>query len=167
MALIVDIADEIYRESDSDSQHSIPSIAAWLRFSGNIGALNNLINTEYSINSSDLEIYNEKNVIIGNLEVSIYKQLYFTRFYEKLSKNSLGAASVDILTEASSDGGTLRWVNRNERSKTFNELKKDSQGELNRLVNWYKRNAYRPQHVEGADLTVECQPPNYNVRNIY
>ena len=41
---IVDIADEIYRELGSISTLSIPAIAYWVR--GNIGSLNNYINTE-------------------------------------------------------------------------------------------------------------------------
>lgn len=164
MAKVVDIADEIWRESDQDSSHSIPSIAAWLRFGGNLGTLNNLLHTDYSVNSSDLEIYNSSNVIIGDNEVAIYKALYFIKFYDRMVKNSLGAASVDLLTEASSDGGTLRWVNRNEKAKTFAQLKKDYQTELDKLINWYKRNAYAPQSIDGADTIVCNVPPNYNTR---
>lgn len=164
MAYIVDIADEIYRDSSNDESHSIPSIAAWLRFNGNLGSLNNLLHTDYSVSSSDLEIYDGSNVIIGNEEVAIYKALYFIKFYDRMVKNSLGAASVDLLTEASSDGGTLRWVNRNEKAKTFASLKKDFQNELDKLINSYKRNAYSPQSIDGADTIVCYEPPNYNIR---
>ena len=46
---VVDIADEIYRELGEITSLSIPAIAFWVRT--NIGALNNLINTGYSIDS--------------------------------------------------------------------------------------------------------------------
>ena len=51
---IVDIADEIFRELDQPKDVSVPQIAFWIRV--NVGSLNNLINTEYAIDTTTLEI---------------------------------------------------------------------------------------------------------------
>lgn len=155
MATVVDIADEIYRESDSDTQHSIASIAGWLRLSGNIGSLNNLLHTYYSIDSTSLEIVDRQGNLIGDSEVAVYKQLYFITFYERKIKSFLGVGSVDQLLEATSDGGTLRFVNRNDIAKSYIQLKKDSQSLLDKLIKMYKFNQYIPLSVEGDDTAVE------------
>lgn len=153
MAKIVDIADEIFRDSDSDSQHTIPSIAAWLRFAGNIGSLNNLLHTNYSVDSTSLEIVDSAGNYIGDEEISIYKQLYFISFYERKTKSFLGAGSVDQLLEATSDGGTLRFINRNEIAKSYMQLKKDTKQALDKLINQYKFNQYAPTSVDGDDTS--------------
>ena len=51
---IVDIADEIFRELDQPKDVSIPQIAFWIRV--NVGSLNNLLHTEYEIDTTTLEI---------------------------------------------------------------------------------------------------------------
>ena len=72
---VVDIADEIFRELAEPTNLSIPAISFWLR--ANIGQLNNYINTEYSIDSSDLEIKDTSSVEIGEDEKSVLKKMYF------------------------------------------------------------------------------------------
>ena len=157
MSKIVDIADSIWRdEVNQDSSVSIASIAAWLRFGTNIGQLNNTLHTSFSINSSTLEIVNSSGVEITDLESSIYKQLYLISYYGRNAKNSMGVGGVDQLIEATSDGGTLRFVNRNELAKSYIQLKKDIEEKLKNLVNAYKHNAYSPQHIEGDDTNVEA-----------
>ena len=67
---IVDIADEIFRELDQPTDVSIPQIAFWIRV--NVGSLNNLINTEYTIDTTTLEISPDPAIE----EKSILKKLY-------------------------------------------------------------------------------------------
>ena len=62
---IVEIADEIFRELGEPCTLSIPAIAYWLR--SNVGELNNLIYTSYSINPKDLEIIKVEN--LKNVEI--------------------------------------------------------------------------------------------------
>ena len=57
--IIVDIADDLYKELGEPSTISIPVIAFWLRC--NIGALNNALNTNFNIDSSSLEIQQKIN----------------------------------------------------------------------------------------------------------
>jgi hypothetical protein len=156
MSKIVDVADSIYRdEINQDSSVSIASIAAWLRFGTNLGQLNNLLNTDFSINSSSLEIVDSSGTEISDLESSIYKQLYLISYYSRNAKNSMGVGGVDQILEAQSDGGVLRFVNRNELAKSYIQLKKDIELKLKGLVNAYKHNAYAPQHVTGDDISVD------------
>lgn len=150
---VVDIADQIFRNLNEPSDLSIPYIASWLRFGANIGSLNNLVHKNYSLDSS-LELVSD-NEEIGIEEVSIYEQLFFINYYSRQAKNSLGVGGVDILLEATSDQGTLRFANRNEVSKTWNQMKKDSTEYLNKLLNLYKFNAYSPQSIEGDDVSVK------------
>lgn len=167
MAKVVDIADEIYRDSSQDSIHSIPSIAAWLRFSGNLGNLNTLIHTDYIINSTTLEIVSESSAAeIGNEEVGIYKLLYMEKYFERKVNTSLGAADADIISEASSDGGTLRFVSRSERSKVFNQLKKDIREQLNKNINYYLYNKATPLAVDGDDTSVISSSSRYAPNSI-
>ena len=51
---IVDMSDFTHRSLESSSLVSIASIAAYYR--NNIGKLNNLLNKDYSINSTSLEL---------------------------------------------------------------------------------------------------------------
>ena len=55
---VVDISDAIYRDLGEPSSISIPAIAFWVR--ENVGSLNNAINTDFSVNSTSLEIQREK-----------------------------------------------------------------------------------------------------------
>ena len=66
-----------------------------------------------------------------------------------------GVGGVDQLIEATSDGGTLRFVNRNELAKSYIQLKKDIEEKLKNLVNAYKHNSYVPLSVEGDDTNVD------------
>ena len=66
---IVDIADEIFRELDQPKDVSIPQIAFWIRV--NVGSLNNLLHTEYAIDTTTLEI----SPAPGIQEKSIMKRL--------------------------------------------------------------------------------------------
>ena len=153
MAKIVDLGNEIYTDSGFDDSHSIASIVAWMRFSANLGTLNNLLNTDYAVDSSSLEIVGSDGEI-GIEEASIYKLLYFQRFYEKMTKNSLGAASVDVISEVSDSGGTIRFASRNDKSKIYNQLKKDTMEQLNKVLNSYRFSKYSPSDVRGDDTNV-------------
>lgn len=152
MAKIVDISNGIYLDLEQPADISIPSISTWLR--QRIGDLNNLLNTTFAVDSTSLELIDAAGIEIGEIEVSVYKQLYYVRYFERQVKNSLGVAGVDILQEATSDGGTVSFVNRNQIAQSYIQLKRDANDLLNKLINYYKHNAYKPQQVIGADLEI-------------
>ena len=73
---VVDISDEIFRELGEPSTLSIPAIAYWIR--SNVGQMNNLIHTDYYIQSKDLEIVtlvNKVAVEISENEKAILKKM--------------------------------------------------------------------------------------------
>ncbi len=152
---IVDAADQIWRNLDSPTDSSISSIAAWLRFNTNLGKLNDLINKGYTIDSN-LEIIDRSGNEIDSGEIAIYELIYNVNYFERQIKKFLGAGSVDvmILQEATSDNGTLRFVNRNEIAKSFIQVKKDKETELGKLVNNYKFSNSRASQVTGDDESV-------------
>ncbi len=69
---IVDISDELFNELGEPDDISIASVAFWLRT--NIGSLNVLLNKDYSINQSTLEIESSDNNFTIN-EKSIFNNL--------------------------------------------------------------------------------------------
>ncbi len=142
---VTDIADEIHRELAFPSSLSIPAITFWLR--SNIGALNNLINASYLIDSTTLEFDTE----LTDQEKSILKKLYMIHYYDQKIRAALGAAANDAVLEVSSDGATVRKINKNEVSKTYALVRKQESEDLIKLIASYKQNASIPLQVAGDD----------------
>ena len=163
---IVDISDEIYRELGEPSDLSHASIAFWLRT--NIGDLNILINKEFYIIESTLEIgiVEDSGDVFGNIEKSIFKMLYSIHYYERLFRNALGAASTDSTIEIDQNGFRAKRVNKNELAKTYSDLRKQIVSELDILTRNYNLNQSRPLQVAGDD-TIEAPSRSYSYsRNI-
>ena len=150
---IVDIANEIYMELGELSSLSIPAIAFWLRT--NVGNLNARLNTSYEIDS-DFEITPE----MGLKEKDILKKLYMIHYYDAQLRSSLGAASTDTWVEISSDGTSVRRVNKIQQSQTYQTAKKIELEELEKLVHSYKVSASEPIQVAGTDTTEGYYSPN-------
>ena len=148
---IVDIADEIFRELDQPLEVSIPQIAFWIRV--NVGTLNNLINSEYAINTTTLEISPDPNLE----EKSILKKLYNIHYYNLKIRASLGAASKDSVLEVSADGASVRKINKNETGKVYLAIKRQEQDELNKEIANYNLTKSAPSQVTGDD-TVSDSP---------
>jgi len=154
---VVSIADEIRRELD-DSSLSTPSISYWIV--NNIGDLNNLIATSFQVSEDSIDISPELNVD----EKAILKKLYSIYFYDKKIRSFLGVASQDIILEVSSDGGTVRTVNKNEISKSYIQMKKLEQESLDKLVKGYNNNSVAPVQVCGDEELIEVRPRDYYQR---
>ena len=106
---VVDISDEIYKELGSPTTLSIPVVSYWVRT--NIGALNNAINTAYSINSTSLEIEQaicDVATAIGIDESSILKKMYMVHFYNQKIRTNITAVETDTVLEVTSDGMSVR-----------------------------------------------------------
>jgi len=154
---IVDIADEIYREMAEPEDISIPSIAYWLRT--NIGDLNIIINKNYSINGTTLEIEIPEGDSFGPTEKSIFKMLYGIHYYERLFRAALGAASTDSTIEIDQNGFRARKINKNELAKNYAELRKQIVAELMELTKNYNLNEARPLQIAGDDVYQESNRP--------
>lgn len=163
---IVDVADEIYRELGEPSDLSIASIAFWLRT--NIGDLNILINKKYYITEDTLEIgiLEDSGDEFKDIEKSIFKMIYSMHYYERLFRNALGAASTDSTIEIDQNGFRAKRVNKNELAKTYAELRKQINDELQILTKNYNLNEAKPLQVAGDD-TIEAPGRSYSYsRNI-
>tara|TARA_Y100000310_G_scaffold305099_2_gene344909 strand:- start:1558 stop:2010 length:453 start_codon:yes stop_codon:yes gene_type:complete len=133
---------------------TIPAIAFWLRT--NIGNLNARLNTSYSIDSITFEITPD----LGLKEKDILKKLYMIHHYDAQLRSSLGAASTDTWVEISSDGTSVRRVNKIQQSQTYQSAKKIELEELEKLVHSYKVSASAPIQVAGTDTTEGYYSPN-------
>ncbi len=150
---IVDLGTNIWKgELQESSDTSSVSIMFWLR--ANIGTLNNILGTQYIINSSTLEPNDESGNILGDSEAGIYKYLYLLNYYERQFKSFAGIGGVNLLIEATSDGGTLRFVDRTKMAQLYMQLRKDTEVTLNRLVNKYKFRNQTAVQVTGDDIFV-------------
>ena len=124
---ISDIANEIFMELGEPKTLSIPPIAFWLR--SNIGNLNSKINSSYDIDSTF-----EISPTITHKEKDILKKMYLIHHYDVKLRESLGAASTDTWVEISSDGTSVRRVNKIQQSQTYQSAKKSEMEELDNLV---------------------------------
>lgn len=165
---IVDLSDQIFRSLASPDDINIPSIAAFLRFNTNLGKLNNLLGTDFSINDTTLEIVDSSGVEIDSNAASVYEIIYSLNYLDRQIRRNLGAGSVDvnILQEATSDNGTLRFLSRNSVAQSYIQMKKDLQVQLNSLVNKYCYRAARPVSVDGDDLSIVSQSSRYAPNSI-
>ena len=151
---IVDIANEVYMELGELTTLSVPAIAFWLRT--NVGNLNARLNTTYKVDS-DFEI----TPILGDSEKDIFKKLYVIHHYDAKLRESLGAASTDTWVEISSDGTSVRRVNKVQQSQTYQSAKKLELEELEKLIHSYKMSASAPIQVAGDDTVEGYYSPNH------
>lgn len=158
--LIRDISDELHRELGSPTDISPASINFWLR--ANVGALNNLINTEYALASNEFtpEITEEAKAIL--------KKLYIVYYYGKQLLSNLGAAGLETIVEVESDGARVKRVNKTEVSKAFQQAKNAEEESLRQLVVAFKLNRATPLAVHGDDTVDGASFPNKYIfgRNI-
>jgi hypothetical protein len=165
MAKIVDIASEIYlNDIDQDTETSVAAIAQNLRSS--IGILNNLLNKNYYVDSSTLEILNsDDGAEIGIDESSIFKKMFLINYYERLVKKFLGANGADTIRSLNQDGIIVTMTDKNQIAQTYRNIKKDSQEELKGLVNRYRHNRSTPKQVVGDDALPKNPPLIVNPLN--
>jgi len=149
---VVDIANEIYTELGEPSTLSVPPITFWLR--SNIGLLNSKINADYYVDESDFEIKLDETTEIGVDEANILKKMYLIHHYDVKLRESLGAASTDTWVEITTDGTSVRRVNKIQQSQTYQVAKKTEMEDLDKLTFAYQRKGSKPLQVAGDD-TVE------------
>jgi hypothetical protein len=149
---VVDIANEIYLENAQPSDTSIPAIAFWIR--SNIGKLNNLIYTNYSINQTNLEIVDSSGNEVDILAAAIIKTMYKVYRVELDIRGILAGIGVDSVLEARDQDFSVKKINKSELLKTMTAFKKDSLKELHDLVHNYRSYNGSPSQVAGDDTVV-------------
>ena len=162
---VTSIAQEIYEELGEPSDLSISAIAAWVR--RNIGGLGNLINTEFQVNSTTLEI----NPNLNDAQKYIFKKMYSVYFFDLRIKSTGSLASTDFIT-IKDDIGSVQKANKNEILKSYISVRKQEYDELQDFVNKYELNEVTPLQVAGDDTIPGVYDPVgrnafYNIRTIW
>jgi len=155
------IAAELYLEIGSPCETKPVAISYWLKT--NLGILNNLLGLNLPTPATgNTAIIQSGGVAMTDAEKVILKQLYIVKYYDNLVRGSLGAASTDTVIEVSSDGATVRKINKNELSKTYLSLKNSALQELKTLIQSYNSGTVLPLGIVGDD-TVSYSPyiPTY------
>ena len=148
---VTSIAQEIYEEMGEPSDFSIAAIAAWVR--RNIGGLGNMINTEFTIDSSSLEI----SPNLTDAQKYIFKKMYSIYFFD-LKIKSTGSLAINDYTSIKDDFGSVQKLNKNEVLKNFYQIRQQEYKELKDFVDKYEINEVTPLQVAGDDTF----PGNYN-----
>ena len=161
---VTSIAQEIYEELGEPSDLSIAAIAAWVR--RNIGGLNNMINTTFSVDSSSLEI----SPNLSDIEKYIFKKMYSVYFFDLRIKSTGSLATTDFIT-IKDDIGSVQKANKNEVLKSYISVRKQEYDELKDLVNKYEFNQVTPLQVAGDDTIPGVYDPYrsafHNIRTIW
>lgn len=140
------LADDFHRDLNLDSTVTLGSIRLWVR--SNIGYLNNILGSSYSINETNGNVMPE---IDENVK-AIYKKIYEVYYYGKIIRENLTSTSFSAVLEVSDDAGRVRLANKNEIAKTYVDLKEKEQQNLNNLIDNYKMNiGMEPLAVHGVD----------------
>ena len=152
MALLEDVAKEIMKcEFDNDdSLNSKQAIECWLE--SNLGALNALINTSYSVDEPNLDCEAQ----------AIYKLLYLHHYYSKSARNALrGVMSGSSTCEGKSgdvtsvrDGESrVTFMNKNETAKVIRGMANDAKASLKDLVFNYNMYQSEPRQIGGIEAS--------------
>jgi hypothetical protein len=148
---VTSIAQEIYEEMGEPSDFSIAAIAAWVR--RNIGGLGNMLNTEFTIDSTTFEITPN----LTDIQKYIFKKMYSIYFFD-LKIKSTGSLAINDYTSIKDDFGSVQKLNKNEVLKNFYQIRQQEYKELQDLVNKYELNEVTPLQVAGDDTI----PGNYD-----
>ena len=142
---IVDVANLIFDLSVTSD--SIGYIANWIRDSG-IGQLNNLIQVNFAVDDS---LNYELNSNLANQEITILHKLYELFSINKTIQNNSGSSAFSQVDTVTSDGATVKMVNRNMISSNLLQLRKQIMDELKNLVTSYNNNNVTPLQTVGDD----------------
>lgn len=161
---VTSIAQEIYEEMGEPSDFSIAAIAAWVR--RNIGGLNNILATEFTIDSATFEITPN----LTDIQKYIFKKMYSIYFFD-LKIKSTGSLAINDYTSIKDDFGSVQKLNKNEVLKNFYQIRQQEYKELQELVNKYELNEVSPLQVAGDDTIPGSYDSErdalYYIRTIY
>lgn len=146
MSQIGELAQSIFEiEFDEDSNAvTFEYVFSWMK--ENLGLLNTLINTSFSGEDPNM----------GTEAESIYKELFLYNYYNKQARNVLrGITAItnagDNILQVSDGDNSISFVNRNEVSKVYRDLAKDSKSRMDTLVAKYNIYASKPLQVGGYE----------------
>lgn len=149
---LLELSTAISQDLGNPNSPTVGVIQYWLRH--NIFTLNTLLNTSYTINTTDGSLSPELN----DTDSAILKKMYFVYYYDGKIRENLGAASQDPVLEIAENGAIVRMISKNNIALTYTQIKKQEQEELNKLITFYRGNNAVPQSIDGDDT----QDTEYN-----
>lgn len=153
---IADLSREIFEDLGSPDDISLPAISFWLGTESNLGKLNTLLDTEFTI------IDNEISRPLNSQEQAIYKHLYQIQYIKRqFNKNTGAAAYAGEVIEIKEGNRTVKGINKNDVAKTLNAYLKDLNLELIQLIQSYKLNLADPRQtaiVEDGYVSISDPP---------
>jgi len=152
---IIDLATEVTNEIQGDNLPSISAIAYY--FTTNIGGLNNLLGTSFTVDPDKNYEFNED---LDDKQKYIFKLMYLNHFYNRMVQINTGAAAFNAVVMVSSDGAQVRRTERTNVAQIYLSLKKNVMDELKQQVSAYKISSSTPLQVTGDDI-FSPQPFHY------
>ena len=152
MSNLGDLATSI-RTTEFDSAASPTSnlISGWL--DANLGKLNNVLFTSFSGSAGEVTGLNLE-------EQNIYKEMYLYHYYTKQTRNTIRGIADDtngnIISVRDGDNA-ITFVNKNEVSKVYKSLARDSYDALEKLIANYNSYQASPRQVGGIEAGVETE----------
>ncbi len=145
---VADIANEIYQELGEPTGLLTSSIIYWL--STNIGALNILLETSFTINSNDNSVaVPSGQPAMGDDEKTILKALYEAYYFQRLLNSTLALASSGngAIVQVQEGDKTVRLVSQTEIAKSYQSVVAGIKANLNILVQSYRVSRTTPLEV--------------------
>jgi hypothetical protein len=158
---VVDIAQEIYFDLNSPSDLSLAAISYWLR--ANVGSLNSLLFSNFTIAQTNYEIVDSDN---GDAEIdinaaAILKKMYTIHRYAVIIRSKLSSTDSDDVIEVTHNDTKVRKIDKNQLIRTVSAEKKQEEESLKLLVSAYRSKQFTPEQVIGDDIVAGSYPDNY------
>ena len=150
MSNLGDLATSINTtEFDSAASPSVSAISGWL--DSNLGKLNNVLFTSFSGSAGDVSGLNLE-------EQNIYKEMYMYHYYTKQTRNTIRGIVDDTngnIVSVRDGDNAITFVNKNEVSKVYKSLARDSYDALETLIGNYNSFQASPRQVGGIEAQRE------------
>lgn len=144
---LIDLANVIWSsELLETTDTTVSKIVFWLSSDNNIGILNDLLGTNYSISGNDATPELDEEA------AAIYSTFYLYKYYQRLMKTNLNATQYDW-SEISEADSTVRRVSKNEIAKNYRLLANDTKDYLDKLVESYKKFHCIPASLHSSYFT--------------
>lgn len=127
---IIILATDLYKQVGSPSSLSVGFISGWITDSGNLGDINNKLNTSFFLSA---DCITDSNGGFAGEEASIMGLMYKSEFYE--------TASLSVLANALAGGGFWTSINEGDTKISRTDMSKVSKAylDLNAQSNQFLR----------------------------
>ncbi len=149
--------NNIYNELGEPSDYSPQKISAWILDNANLGKLNNLIGTcfsgvAYTNDCGNVTGYGIEPAI-RNDQLAIYKMLFDYEYFRGEARNMAKSSATigNDWTNLREGDSSITKINKNEISKNFRSLSRDSKEDLDKAVKLYLKYNAIPDQVAGDD----------------